>query len=137
MIPEPAPLLPRELQLSAAAVLLALLGWVVFLIRRRRLSVRESLLWFLSTSAALAVTLFPETLRWFAHRVHVEVPANALFALAFLYVLVNLLAATLTLSKNAEQLRRIAQECALLRAEIDELRSRLPATPPSTVEAPR
>ncbi len=132
MTPPTQPLLPRELQISAAAVLLALLGWVVLLLRRGRLNLRESLLWLLSTGAALLLTLFPELLKALAQLMRVEVPANALFSLTFVYVLVNLLANTIALSRNSEHLRRVAQECALLRAEINELRAKppLPAKDP-------
>ena len=48
----------------------------------------------------------------------------ALFALAFLYVLLNLLSVTIAISGNAARLRRVAQECALLRAEVESLRAR-------------
>lgn len=115
-------LLPVHLQLLAVAVLLAFLGWVVHLIRSHQLSLRDSLLWLLSTSVALAAAVFPSTLVWLAHAIDIRVPANAVFGLAFVYVLVNLLAMTIATSGNAVRIRRITQECTLLRAELDELR---------------
>jgi hypothetical protein len=116
------PLIPLGLQLFASAVLLGLLGWVVYLIRRGRLSLRDSLLWLLSTGAALVLMAFPELLRSGARLLHVEVPANALFAAGFIYVLLNLLSLTIAVSSSAERIRRLAQDCALLRAEIEALR---------------
>ncbi|GEJ56371.1 DUF2304 domain-containing protein [Anaeromyxobacter diazotrophicus] len=120
-----APGLPLHLQLFAAAVLLLFVGWLVYLIRYHRLSLRDSLLWLVSTSGALVATLFPGTLRWFARGLNIEVPSNALFALAFVYVLLNLLALTVSMSGQAARTRRLTQECALLRAELDTLRERL------------
>ena len=116
------PLLPRHLQLIACAVLLAFLGWVVHLIRRQRLSLRDSLLWLLSTSAALAATVFPSTLRWVAQALGIRVPSNAVFALGFVYVLVNLLSLTIAVSGNAARVRRLSQECAMLRGQLEDLR---------------
>jgi hypothetical protein len=121
------PLLPRHLQLIAAAVLLALLAWVFQLVRTRRLSLRDSLLWVVSTGAALVGTAFPSTLRWLAQLLGIAVPSNALFGLGFVYVLVNLLATTIAISGNAERLRRVVQECTLLRGEVEELRARVDA----------
>jgi hypothetical protein len=118
-------LLPLQLQLFAAAVLLAFLIWVVHLIRRHQLSLRDSLLWFLSTGAALGVTLFPAVLEAFATALGIVVPSNALFALAFLYVLLNLLGVTIAISGNATRIRRLAQECTILRAELHALQARL------------
>ncbi|HEY3451262.1 MAG TPA: DUF2304 domain-containing protein [Myxococcales bacterium] len=117
-----APLIPLGLQVIACAVLLGLLAWVASLVRRRRLSLRDSLLWLLSTGVALVLMAFPELLRVGARALGVEVPANALFAGGFVYVLVNLLSLTIAASDSAERTRKLAQECALLRAEIAELR---------------
>ncbi len=122
---EPAHLLPRQLQLFAVGTLLAMLGWVLWLIRSRRLSLRDSLIWVLLTGTALALVIFPSTLVAVSHLVGAEVPANALFALGFVYVLLNLLSATISISGNAERLRRLTQECALLRGELEELRARV------------
>lgn len=112
--------LPVRLQLFAVLVLLAFLAWVVVLIRRHQLSLRDSLAWFLSTFAALVVTIFPRTLVWVSRALGIDVPSNALFAIAFLYVLWNMLALTLTASSSAVRIRRLSQECALLRAQLDE-----------------
>jgi hypothetical protein len=122
------PLLPVHLQLIAAVVLLIFLGWVVYLIRYHRLSLRDSLLWLLSTAAALAATVFPSTLRWIARVLGIAVPSNAVFALGFVYVLLNLLAATIASSGHAARLRRLTQECALLRGELEDLRARVDRT---------
>jgi hypothetical protein len=126
-------ILPLEVQLIAIAVLLAFSGWVVWLIRKQRLHLRESLIWLLTTLAAIAVTAYPEALAWAAHAVGVKVPANALFAAGLLYLAVNVLSITIAVSKNATSVRRLAQECALLRAELDALRGRPPGEggPPS------
>jgi hypothetical protein len=116
------PILPLELQLPALAVLALFFAWVLRLIRHQRLSLRDSLLWLLSTGAAIVVTAFPSLLVKSAHLFGFQVPANALFAAGFLYLALNVLAVTLTASSNSDRLRRVTQECALLRAEIDALK---------------
>jgi hypothetical protein len=122
------PLLPWPLQLFAASLLVTFLAWVVYLIRQKRLGLRDSLIWLLSTLAALVVTVFPGILESAAAALDIVVPSNALFALAFVYILLNLLSLTLTASADSTRVRRLCQECAMLRAEIDELRrTRSPA----------
>ncbi len=113
------------LRIFAAIVLALFLAWVVRLVRAHQLSLGDSLLWFLSTLAALAVVAFPATLAWVSRLLRVEVPSNALFALAFVYVLLNLLSITIAASRTSSRVRRLTQECALLRAEIDDLRARV------------
>ena len=119
------PLLPLELQVVACGTLLAFFAWVVRLVRRERLTLRDSLLWILSTAAVLAMTLFPRLLQAMAHALAIEVPSNALFALAILYLTLNVLSLTIALSNGATRARRLTQECALLRGELEELRARL------------
>jgi hypothetical protein len=131
---EPA-LLPLESQAISVLVLLLLLGWVAYLIRRQRLGLRESLLWVVSTSLALVLVLFPGLLRALAQAAGVRVPSNALFAMAFVYVLLNLLSLTIGTSRVTSQARRLSQECAMLRAEVERLRRE--ADPDGKSEAER
>lgn len=116
--------LPPQLELFAVGVLLAMLGLVLWLLRTHRLTLRDSLLWILSTGVALVLVVVPGALGRLARAVGAEVPANALFALAFVYVFLNLLALTIGLSSAAGRIRRLTQEAALLRGEIEALRAR-------------
>jgi hypothetical protein len=116
-------ILPLEIQLLSLAVLLVFSGWVLWLIRTQRLHLREALIWLLTTVAAVAVTAFPGLLAWGARLVGVQVPSNALFGAAILYLAVNVLAITISVSANTTRVRRLAQECALLRAELEALRA--------------
>ena len=85
------PLLPLELQIVAGATLVAFFAWVVYLVRLQRLSLRESLLWLVSTGVVLVFVLYPRLLEQLARAIAVQVPSNALFALAILYLAINVL----------------------------------------------
>jgi hypothetical protein len=126
----PHEILPAGMQLGALAILAAFLAWVVWLIRTEQLSLRDSLLWLLTTLAAATVTAFPELLGRLARLVGVQVPANALFGAGLLYLAVNVLAVTLVASSASHRIRRLAQECALLRADLEALRAARSAEPP-------
>ncbi len=116
-------ILPLEVQIPALAIQLLFLGWVVQLIRKHRLSLRDSLLWLLTTVAAIVVTAFPRLLVAAADLAGVQVPSNAVFGVGLLYVALNVLSVTIAASSNAAHVRRLSQECALLRAEIEALRA--------------
>lgn len=122
-------ILPRQLQLFASATLLAMLGWVIWLVRTRRLNLRDSLMWVVLTVAALGLVVFPRGLILVARMTGAEVPANALFALGFVYVLLSLLSSTIAISANADRLRRLTQECALVRGELEELKKGVAGRP--------
>lgn len=115
-------ILPIELRLSALTILVLFLTWVVRLIRRQRLSVRDSLAWLLTTLLAILFTVVPELLVAASRLLGIHVPSNAFLAGGLLYLAVNVLVTTLAISDNAARTRRLTQECALLRAELEELR---------------
>ena len=121
------PLLPVELQIIACSALVAFCAWVLYLVRLQRLSLRDSLLWLLSSGIVLLFSVFPRLLRTLARAIGVQVPSNALFALAIFYLALNVLSLTIVLSNQISRARRMAQEHALLRAEVDELRVELRA----------
>jgi hypothetical protein len=116
-------LVPFELQAVSIAVLAAFLLWVLRLVRTQRLSLRDSLVWVVTTLVATLVALFPGILVRAAHLVGFQIASNAVFGAAILYLAVNVLANTVAGSQNAARIRRLAQECAALRAELDIARA--------------
>ena len=119
-------LIPVELQVVSVAVLAVFLLWVLRLVRTQRLSLRDSLVWVVTTLFATAVALFPGILERAAHLVGFQVASNALFGAAILYLAVNVLVNTVAGSQNAARIRRLAQECASLRAELEAERATRP-----------
>ena len=117
-------LIPSSLQAVSVAVLVLFLVWVVRLVRTQRLSLRDSLVWVVTTLVALVVAVFPTILVRASHLLGFQVASNALFGAAVLYLAVNVLVNTVAGSQNAARIRRLTQECAALRAELDAERAR-------------
>jgi hypothetical protein len=113
-----------QLRMFGAAVLLVFIGWVVRLVRVERLTLRDSLLWLVSTLAALLTIAFPDLLFVTARLLGIQVPSNALFVLTTLYLLLNLFSVTVAVSFVSARTRRLTQECAMLRAEVELLQRR-------------
>ncbi len=119
-------IVPIELRVVSVAVLVGFLAWVVRLVRTQRLSLRDSLVWVVTTLAATVVALFPGILARVAHLLGFQVASNALFGAAVLYLAVNVLVNTVASSQNAARIRRLTQECAALRAELEAARAAAP-----------
>lgn len=124
-------IIPLELQVVSIVVLAVFLLWVVRLVRTQKLSLRDSLVWVVTTVVATIVALFPGILVRAAHLLGFQVASNALFGAAVLYLAVNVLVNTVAGSQNAARIRRLAQECASLRAELERLRTNDTKGPPS------
>jgi hypothetical protein len=92
---------------------LLLLG-VLELVRRRRLLERYALLWLLSAVVLLSLAIFDGLLSFVAERIGIKTPVNALFFVAFGFVLILLLHFSIAVSRLADQSKVLAQRLALL-----------------------
>ena len=104
-----------RLQLLAIGASAALLLVLLELVRRRRLLERYALLWLFSAGVLLGLSIWDSLLNWVAGDVFgIKYPPNALFAVAFGFVLVLLLHFSLAVSRLSDQSKVLAQRLALL-----------------------
>jgi hypothetical protein len=87
---------------------------VLELVRRRRLLERYALLWLLSACVLLALAIWQGLLSDLAEIVGIIYPPNALFLIAFGFVLVLLLHFSLAVSRLTDQTKVLAQRLAIL-----------------------
>jgi hypothetical protein len=103
-----------RIQIVAIAASGLLLVVILELVRRRRLLERYALLWLLSALVLLALAVWRGLLEDIAAAIGVAYPPNALFFIAFGFVLVLLLHFSLAVSRLADQTKVLAQRLALL-----------------------
>jgi hypothetical protein len=105
-----------ELRIQLVAILAAAgLFLVVFeLVRRRRLLERYALLWLFSALALLGLAVWSGLLERIASLIGIIYPPNALFLVAFGFVLLLLLHFSLAVSRLTDQTKVLAQRLALL-----------------------
>jgi hypothetical protein len=103
-----------RIQLVAIVGAIALLLTVLELVRRRRLLERYALLWLLSAVVLLALASWTGGLAKLSHAIGVIYPPNALFFIAFGFVLLLLLHFSSVISRLSDQNKVLAQRQALL-----------------------
>lgn len=108
--------------IAGVAFALAVLGWIVALLLRRRLREKYAFLWLIVGVVILVLALFPELLTGLAHVLGVEVPSNLIFALAITLLVGVALHLSWELSLAEDEVRRVAEEVAILRADFEDLR---------------
>jgi hypothetical protein len=119
-----------ETQILAIVVSACLLLLVLELVRRKAFLERYALLWLLSALVLLALSIWGGLLNWVADQMGIKTPANALFLVAFGFVLLLLLHFSLAVSKLSDQNKILAQRLALIEHEQEqqaEARQRRPA----------
>ena len=103
-----------RIQLLTVFVAVLLLVGVLELVRRRRLLERYALLWLFSSLVLVALAVWRGALDWLALQIGVAYPPNALFIVAFGFVLWMLLHFSVAVSRLSDQTKILAQRLALL-----------------------
>jgi hypothetical protein len=110
---EPVVRLTSQARIVAALLAIAFMVLILDLIRRHKLQERYSVIWFVAGIAMLAGAAFPDLLRILADVFGVRDVTIALFSLLFLLLLGLALSFSVIISRQAEQITRLAQEQAL------------------------
>lgn len=96
--------------------------FIIELLRRGILREKYAILWLAVSVGLLLFALVPGLLTSLSRLLGFEVPANMLFLLAAVLLLLVSVQLSYEISRVESRTRRLAEEFALLRAELDELR---------------
>ena len=116
------PIRQKVFFLTIAVVLLMV---ILELVRRRRLRVEYSWLWIASGCTIIFLIIRYDLLIWLTELVGAAIPTSTLFFLCILYLALLSLNYSVRLSALTRQVKELAQELALLRAEREESSARL------------
>jgi hypothetical protein len=108
--------LTSQTRIIAAVLALAFMALVLELIRRNRLQERFSVVWFVAGLGMLIGAAFPGLLSLVADAMGVRDTNVALFSIVLLFLLGLALNFSVTMSRQATQITRLAQEQALEKA---------------------
>ncbi len=100
------------------------------LLRRRRLREKYAALWISVSFAVIVFAVFPGVLYWLADLVGITTPANLLFFLSLLVLLVVCVQLSAEISSMEHEVQTLAEESALLRLRVERLEQRTGITPP-------
>ncbi|HQR78594.1 MAG TPA: DUF2304 domain-containing protein [Actinomycetota bacterium] len=96
--------------------------FVIELLRRGILREKYAVLWLAVSAGLLLFALFPNLLTSLATALGFQVPANLLFLLSAVLLLLVSVQLSYEISRVESRTRRLAEEFALLRNEVEKLR---------------
>lgn len=109
---------PRPAALLMGSMVLLL---VVELLRRRQLREKYAALWLVIGSVAVTIAIFPNVLTSVTRLLGFAIPANLLFFGGSLVLTAISMQLSLEIGYLEEKSRRLAEEVALLRLDLDRL----------------
>jgi hypothetical protein len=111
-------MIPLPIQLLAIAFSAAYLGGIFISLRRNRMTTRQSVLWLCTGAVFLAVSIYPQPMLWAAQKVGFTAPSNAAFIVWILFLTMLLFYQSMTTSRQSNQIKTLAQEIAVLKADL-------------------
>src|SRR5688572_4788458 len=118
-----------KLQLLASFASAVLLGIVFELLRRRRLIERYALIWLMSALVLLGLAVWKDLLEILSKAMGIVYPPNALFMIAFGFVLLLLLHFSIAISRLSGETKVLAQVVARLDQELRAVTGRAEEPP--------
>ena len=97
-------------------------AFVFWLLRRGVLREKYAVLWLGFSGLALIFSVFPGALRWISDMLGVETPANLLFFVTIVLLILVAVQLSYELSRHEARIRRLAEEVALLDRDLKEQR---------------
>lgn len=107
-------------RLLAIIASITIFMFIIELIRRGRLKEKYALLWLFSSIMMLSLSLSRDILEGLSKLVGIYYAPSLLFLVAFIFLLLINLHYSVVLSELSEKNKRLTQEIALLRYEIDK-----------------
>ncbi len=110
----------------AAFILSLFILFIVFdMLRRKKIREKYAALWLVVGLAMLVLAVFPRLLELVAELLNVQVPSNLLFAMSIVLALGVCLHLSWEISVVEDETRVLAEESAILRAQLTALETRL------------
>jgi hypothetical protein len=108
--------------IALAAIIIAIVFWMLV---TRRLREKYAALWLIIGLGVLVLGAFPQLLLGLTSALGVQVPANLLFSIAIVLLLGVALHLSWELSQAEDEIRRVAEEAAIARADLDAVTARV------------
>lgn len=113
--------------LMGSIVVLAILFFVFEMLRRQKLREKYAVLWIVIGIGTLLLAAFPGLLELASSLIGIQVPANLLFIMTLVLLVGVCLHLSQEQSQAEDEVRILAEEVAILRSEMLDLRRRCDA----------
>ena len=98
---------------------------IIFLMKKGRMSLKYSLVWFASGMVLLVCAMFPQIICFFTNLIGIYSEVNSVFFVGVCFLLLIILSLTSIASGQSERIRTLVQTQAMLEKRVRELERRM------------
>ena len=104
-----------KIKLAAVILLATVMGIITLFVKKNKITVKYSIIWYLSLFVLIIFSIFPELLGFFTRLVGMQLGSNFLFVLLILFLFFICISLTVIVSEQKEQIRNLVQEISILK----------------------
>lgn len=93
---------------------------ILILLRKKKITIKYSLIWILLFSILLIATIIPGFLVWITHLLGFKTASNMVFSLVLGVLVIISITLTVIVSKQEKMIRLLIQELSILKKNIGE-----------------
>lgn len=106
-----------RLQIILICCMLAAMMFIIHMVHRKRMSFRYGLGWLFVVICLTVLAAFPWILNSIARFMGIASPMNTLFFFGFCFAIFLIFSLSITVSKQADRIKKLSQEIAILRKD--------------------
>ncbi len=114
-------MLPRRLTITLILAVVVFFAVVLWLLKKRRLALKYTLLWFLTGFLLMLLVAFPGLMSRLASIVGIQSRMNALYIFLIAFLIILVLSLTSIASRQTDRIRSLAQAMAVLEEKVRKL----------------
>lgn len=105
-----------EIQLVALIFIFLLFILVTYYVKKNKISVKYSIVWYLCLLLLTLFTIFPNLLGYVTNLVGIQVSSNFLFAFMIGVLFIITLSLTIIVSEQQEKIKQLVQEISIIKS---------------------
>lgn len=114
--------MPLRQVIFSLLVSFAVFGFIIELVRRRRLREEYSVLWLMTSVLMVVLVLNYDWLVWLTRLIGAGLPTTTLFMASLVFLMLIAVQFSIKISALTNQVKMLAQDNTLLRCELEEIR---------------
>ena len=114
-------MIPVTLRIVLIIALLIYFAIVLIFLKNKTLELRYTLLWLVAGLVLAILVVWPQLLSWCVTLIGIQSNMNGLFVMAFAFVIMIMMSLTSIVSKQANKIKILVQEIAIMDRKIREL----------------
>lgn len=110
-------MISNSLKILSIISILIILFIITFFVKKNKILVKYSIIWYFCCLLLVLFVLFPTTLSWITHLFGIKLESNFIFIMVIAVLFVISISLTIIVSEQKEAIKNVIQEVSILKSK--------------------